>query len=170
MENETEVGYYLGGCSYCFRYVMTLITLQHILTDSTAIPLRDRLRTNFHRSPSCGDWRTRPNHAVSSHPMSIRRYTPISSERPNAPKSSTYVWKPAATTTAAAANETTTQSTRIQTTAECRWNETSANGFRSPSRWSSRPTRWNATTSTSTNSICPKSSHFHLRRWACSVP
>jgi len=171
MENETEVGYYLGGCSYCFRYVMTLITYQQILTDSTTIPVRDRVRTNFHRSSSCRDRRTRSDHAISPHSMSIRRYTPISSKRPHASKSSTDVWKPAATTTtAAAANETTTQSTRLPATTDCRWNETASNGFRSSPRWSSRPTRWNATTSTATNSICPESSHFHLRRWACSVP
>lgn len=164
------MGYHLGGSSYCFRCVMALITREKRLTGSTAIPLRDRVRTDLHRGSSCRDRRTRSNHAISPHSMSIRRYTPISSERPNAPKSSTYVWKPAATTTAAAANETTTQSTRLQATTECRWNETSSNGFRSSPRWSSRPTRWNATASTSTNSICPKSSHFHLRRWACSVP
>jgi hypothetical protein len=162
MEDETEVGYYLGRCPYCFRYVMTPITHKKILTSSIAIPLRNRIRTNFHRSPPRRNWCTRSNHAISPHSMSIRRYTPIPSKRSNAPKSSTHVRKP--TTATAAANETTTKSTGLQTTTKWRWNETSSNGFRSSPRWTrwTRTTRWNATTSTS-NSICPKSSHFHIR-------
>jgi hypothetical protein len=159
MEDETEVGYHLGGSSYCFRYVTLRITYEKRLTPSTAIPLCDRVRTNLHRSPSRRNWRTRSNHAISPHSMFIRRYTPIPSKCPNAPKSSTHVRKSTATTTT---NETTTQSTGLQTSTKCRWNETSSNGFRSSPRWTRwTTTRWNATTSTS-NSICPKSSHFHI--------
>jgi hypothetical protein len=152
------MGYYLGRCPDCFRYVMIRITYEKRLTRSTAIPLRDRVRTNLHRSPSCRNWRTRSDHAISPHPMFIRRHTPITSQCSNAPKSSTHVRK--STTATTTANETTAQSTRFQTTTEWWCNETSTNGFRSSSRWT-RTTRWNATTSTS-NSICPKSSHFHI--------
>jgi hypothetical protein len=140
---------------------MIRITHEKTLIDSTAIPLRDRIRADLYRSPPCGNWRTRSDHAISPHSMLIRRYTPIPSERSNAPKSSTHVRESTATT--ATANETTTQSTRLQTSSKCRSNETSTNGFRSSPRWPSRTTRWNATTSTSTNSICPKSSYFHIR-------
>jgi hypothetical protein len=127
------------------------------LIPSTAIPLRNRIRTYLHRSPSCRNWRTRSDNAISPHSMFIRRYTPITSQCSDAPKSPTHVRKSATTT---AANETTTQSTRLQTSTKWRCNETSSNGFRSSPRWS-RTTRWNATSSTS-NSICPKSSHFHI--------
>ena len=48
MEDETEVGYYMGGSSYCFRCVMALITHEKRLTGSTAISLRDRVRTDLH--------------------------------------------------------------------------------------------------------------------------
>jgi len=140
-------------------------TYEKGLTPSTAIPLRDRIRTNFHRSPPRRNWRTRSDHAISPYPMLIRRHTPISSKRPNAPKSSTHVRESTATTTTA--NETTTKSTRVPPSTKWRWNETSTNGFRSSPRWTRTP-RWNATTST--NSICPKSNHFHIRRWARSIP
>jgi hypothetical protein len=162
MEDETEVGYHLGGSPHCFRYVMIWIRREKRLTSSTAIPLRDRVRTDIHRSPSCRNWRTRSNHAISPHSMFIRRYTPITSERSHAPQSSTHVRKP--TTATATANETTTQSTWLQTTTKWKWNETTTHGFRSSPRWTrwTRTTRWNATSSTS-NSICPKSSHFHIR-------
>ena len=161
------MGYHLGGCSYCFRCVLSR-KVKHELISSTAIPLRNRIRTNFHRSPPRRNWRTRSNHAISPHPMPICRYTPIPSERSNAPQSSTHVRKPA-TATIATANETTTKSTRFPPSTKWRWNETSTNGFRSSPRWTRTP-RWNATTSTSTNSICPKSNHFHIRRWARSIP
>jgi hypothetical protein len=144
------------------------ITYEKRLTPSTAVPLRSRIRTDLYRSPSCRNWRTRSDHAISPHPMFVRRHTPISSKCANAPQSSTHVRKPTTATTTA--NETTTQSTGLQTSTKWRCNETSSNGFRSPSRWTRwTTTRWNATSSTS-NSICPKSSHFHIRRWACSIP
>jgi hypothetical protein len=153
------VGYYLGGCSYCFRYVTIRNAYEMMLIDSTAIPLCNCIRADFYRSSPRRNWRTRSDHAISPHSMLIRRYTPITSQCSNAPKSSTHVRKSTATT-ATAANETTTKPTRLQTTTERRCNETSSNGFRSSPRWT-RTTRWNATTSTS-NSICPKSSHFHI--------
>ena len=133
-------------------------TYEKRLTPSTAIPLRNRIRTNLHRSPSRRNWRTRSDNAIRPHSMLIRRYTPIPSKCSNAPKSPTHVRKSTATTTTT--NETTTQSTRLQTSTKWRCNETPSNGFRSSPRWT-RWTRWNATTSTS-NSICPKSSHFHI--------
>lgn len=142
----------------------------NILTYSTAISLCHRVRAHIHRSPTCRDWCFSADPSISPHPMSIRRYTSFTSERSNTTKSSAHVWQSTTTaaTTTTTANETTaTKSTWLPTSSSRRSNETTADGFRT-SRWTSRWSRRNATTST--DSICPKSNYLYIGRWACPVP